>query len=99
MANQSEIYYVENPTVRAWLLSIWPRLFWGQLRARSFGIRCYAILGYQLAMSLAKISSGLCGTKVDWLEFRYIDIWDRINQVGPQSEFTGERLQPTVSIS
>ena len=68
-------------------MSILPRLVWEQLRSRCFGIPCFIITGSQLAMFLAKASSRLCGIKVEWLQFRYIDIRD------DEGRFINPRIQ------
>ena len=76
MTSSSRLYFVENLTLRAWLLTILPRFIIGAVRRRSARAQCYVINGSRLAMLMARISSAAVGVTVRRLEYRLRDVQD-----------------------
>jgi hypothetical protein len=68
--------FIEFLGVRAWCLSILPRLVWSRLRdGRKVG-RCYAFDSSSAGMAVARASQWLAGTSVEPLRFRLRDVCD-----------------------
>ena len=70
------VYFVENLTLRAWALSIWPRLLRDSSRARRRSTLCYVIDGSRPAMLIARISGLIFGVDVERLNFSLVDVRD-----------------------
>ena len=71
----SSVYFVENLTLRAWGISIWPRLLMRLLSGNRVAC-CYLFDGSAPAMLIARTSGLLTGTGVRRLDFRSTDVRD-----------------------
>jgi len=72
----SEIFFIDQLAVFAWLRSVWPRLVWSRLRGRPRVLRTYFIDASWLAIAVAKVLGGLIGMGVERLIFRLADVRD-----------------------
>jgi len=64
------ISFIENLSILAWFLEIWPRLVGNRLRGKGKGQRCYIIDGGGLADALAKASAMVTGLHLERLSFQ-----------------------------
>ena len=70
------LFFIENLTLRAWFLAIWPRL----LRKPGFGRHprkhCNVIDSSRFMLLIARLLAGIVGVAVERLEYRLIDVRD-----------------------
>lgn len=69
--------FVKTLTVRAWCLSIAPRLCWRRLTGQGWVERCEFFEGSQTALLIARASGWVIGIAVERLSFRLIDVRDQ----------------------
>lgn len=67
--------FIENLTVRSFLLSVLPSLLWRLATRRQVAI-CYVIASSRTSMAVATAIAPLTGTRVQRLDFRLIDVRD-----------------------
>lgn len=72
----SATYFIENLTLRAWVLSIWPRLLRERFTRGTRPGRCYVIDSSAPALLVAQASAVLAGVEVKRLPFSLVDIRD-----------------------
>jgi hypothetical protein len=72
----SQVYFVENLTLRAWVWSVWPRLLCSRLRTGRRVTHCYIIDGSRLVILFARLSAGILAVAVEKLAFRLVDVRD-----------------------
>jgi hypothetical protein len=72
----SGVYFVENLTLQAWVLSVWPHLLNRRQRIRGGTTRCYVIDGSRLAVQIARASAWMAGASVEKLTFSLVSLRD-----------------------
>jgi hypothetical protein len=76
VTSSNRLYFVENLTLRAWLLTVLPRLILGALRRQHHANQCYVLEGSRLAMLVARLSAAPAGVHVSQLKYRVRDMHD-----------------------
>ena len=72
----SSLFFIENLSIRAWLLEVWPRLLASRARRNIGDPRCFVFDSSKLAFWVARLTAPLARAAVQRLVVRSIDVHD-----------------------